>query len=183
MAIEYTHGVLVPQQIAAMNIDSLNRHAIESSGSDIDDGNIFELDYKHTSGSLTEVWEVAPPASGSLTDLWMAYDVSFAMCNGQRFSGLSPDPRTMTNYGGYVFSSYKPQVADIILLTDEGIDGTKGDNEYIVAVDGSYKFEWAAAPIDGLSYRLWSTQYISLATGSIGDKQRVDAYQFECVSI
>lgn len=176
------NGVLVPQAIAALNIDSYNRSVIDSSGSPIDNGNVFKLGDKHTSGSLTEVWELEQASSGSPTDMWMAYSGDEIVLTASKYKGLDPDPRNFFNAAGDVFSAYKPQVGDIILVTADALDGTMGSNEYVVAVADSFKLTWNAQATDGLSYNLIDTKYISLATGGIDD-QRVTAYQFECVSI
>ena len=180
-----THAVLIPEAIAAMNIDSLNRAVIDTgaSASPIDNGNIFVIDSKHTSGSLTEVWEIKQPTAGSPTNCWMAYSGDEIPVTDARYKGLDPDPRSFFSAANKVFSAYKPQVGDIILLTAAGIEGTRTTEEYAHAVADSFKLYWDVnEPDSGLCYKYLDTKYISLATGGIDD-QRVAAYELECISV
>lgn len=172
------HGVLIPEQIAAMNIDSYNRSVI-SSASSIDNGMVFLCTTKNwTSGSGAEVFNTTAPVTGSLSGLWMAYSGDEIVLTDTRYKGLDPDPRNFYNASGDVFSAYKPQVGDIILVTGESLTGAV--STYANAVNGAMQLTWAATSGAGLSYKLLATKYISLATGSIGE-QRVTAYELECI--
>jgi len=174
------HGVLIPEAIAAMNIDSLNRSVI-SSASSIDNGMIFYCTTKAwASGSGAEVFNVAAPATGSLLNVWMAYSGDEIVTTDAKYKGLDPNPRNFYNASGVVFSAYKPKVGDIILLTGEALTGTVDD--YAVAANGAMQLTWAAAPAGtaALAYKKIGTKYISIATGAI-DTQRVTAYELECV--
>jgi len=62
------------------------------------------------------------------------------------------------------------------------LGGSKASNEYVVAVDGSFKLTWGASAISGLSLKLIETTYISIADGTIGT-QRTAAYKFEVVAV
>lgn len=181
------HAVLVPEAIAAMNIDSLNRHFIDygASASAVDNGNIFVVDSKHTSGSLTEVFEIKQPSSGSPTNVWMAYSNDEVVLTDSKYKGLDPDPRNFYNRANYVFSGYKPQVGDIILLTAEAFSNSFSSHTYAHAVTDSFKLYWDVndGGLSGLTYKYLATKYISLATGSSIDSQRTTAYELECVSI
>jgi hypothetical protein len=82
------------------------------------------------------------------SNLWMAYSpeiVTVVTATGNKYRGLTPDPREFTNIEGEVFSAFKPQVGDIITLTAEAITGTKGSNTFAVAANGAYTLAWAAA--------------------------------------
>ena len=176
-------AVLIPEAIAAMNIDSYVRSVIDTAGSAIDNGNVFVIDSKHTSGSLTEVWEIKQPTAGSPTNAWMAYSGDEVVLTDSKYKGLDPDPRNFTNAAGKVFSAYKPQVGDIILLTADAFNVAFSSHTYAHAVGDSFKLKWDVnAPGTGLIYKYLKTSYISLATGAI-DNQRVTAYELECVSV
>jgi len=177
------HAVLVPEQIAAMNIDSLNRSVYSSSASAIDNGFVFQCTTKvWTSGSGAEVFNIAAPATGSLVNLWMAYSGDEIILTDAKYKGLDPDPRNFFNAQAKVFSAYKPQVGDIITLTADAFRGTPA-SAYAIAENGAMQLAWVASlPETGLHYKYLQTTYISLATGSIGE-QRVTAYELECVSI
>lgn len=174
------HGVLIPEAIAATNVDSFNRSVIEAA--DIDNGFVLVMGSKSTTSGEAEVFDVSQPVTGSLTNLWMAYSGDEIVVTDARYKGLDPDPRNFFNASGKVFSAYKPQVGDIILLTAEALAGTKSTNGFVVASNAAYQLTWAASAISGLSYKLLGTKYISLATGAI-DSQRVTAYEFECVAV
>lgn len=177
------HAVLIPEAIMATNVDSLNR-SVQCTSADIDNGYVFTLSGKvGTSGSGVEVFTVAQSTSASPTGLWMAYSGDEIVVTDSRYKGLDPDPRNFFNATGKVFSAYKPQVGDIILLTAEAITTPySASATYANIVTTSWKLDWAAAQsAAGLSYKLLGVKYISLATGAI-DTQRVTAYELECVA-
>lgn len=181
------HGVLIPEQIAAMNVDSYNR-SVRSSASaltNIDNGFVLLLGGKSQVADESEVFLAGTPATGSLSGLWMAYSGDEIVLTDARYKGIDPDPRNFFNAWGKVFSAYKPQVGDIITLTDDALGGSYIANTttHINATDGTMKLTWGnSQTADVLSYKLLGVKYISLATGAI-DSQRTTAYQFECVAI
>jgi hypothetical protein len=89
------------------------------------------------------------------------------------------DPRTFTNVAGLVFSAFKVQVGDKVLISADGISGDAAD--YVVAVNGATKLAFADAAISGLSFKVVETTYMSIATGN--PSQRATAYLLECVAI
>ena len=83
------HGVLIPEQIAAQNIDSLNRSVISNSASSIDNGMIFVCTTKNwTSGSGAEVFNIIAPTTGSLTNVWMAYSGDEIVVTDSKYKGF-----------------------------------------------------------------------------------------------
>jgi len=177
------HGVLIPEAIAATNVDSFNR-SFMCSASSLDNGMVFQSGIRNWStGSGAEVFNIAAPATGSLTGLWMAYAGDEVVLTDLRYKGLDPNPRNFYLAAGNVFSGFKIQVGDIILLTGEALTGTAALS-YANAVNGAYQLTWAAtsAGTGYVSFKLIGTKYISLGTGAI-DTQRVTAYEFECISI
>ena len=82
------------------------------------------------------------------TGMWMAYSpevITVTTASGKKYKGINPDPRDFTNLSGEVFDAFKPQVGDILTITDDGITGTKSTNTFVVAKNGQYKFDWAAS--------------------------------------
>jgi len=154
------HGVLIPEAIAAMNIDALNRSAVLSSGT-LDNGQIVALLTKSATAGESEVWTATVPATGSLTSLWMVYS------------------------GDEIVD--KPQVGDIILMNAECLAGTKSSNTFVNATNstGGLNLYWGATQTSSvLSYKLLDdTKYFNIPSGTIGDTQRVAAYEFQCVGI
>jgi hypothetical protein len=174
-----THTVLIPSAIAAMNIDSLNRSVSASAA--VDNGDILTMGAEGTSGSLIEVFAVSA-ATASGTNLWMAYSGDEIVLTASKYKGLDPDPRNFYNEAGMVFSAYKPQIGDILVVTADAFSNTFSSHTYAAAQAG-VKLLWTNGQASsGLCYKYIATTYISLATGAI-DSQRVTAYKLECVQI
>ena len=176
-------SILVPTLIAAKNIDTLNRSFV--SAVDLDNGNVFGKGEISTGANESQVYQTVEPATGSLKDLWMAFspeDVVLTDGLGNQFKVGTLDPRAFTNTAGVVFSGFKPQAGDLVLISADGISGTAGENEYVVAANGSYKLAFAEEAIEGLSFKIVETTYISVASANSIGSQRVAAYLLECVA-
>jgi len=177
-----SHAVLIKNSVAATDNRVFNRSAFSGSAvTDIDNGNIFNLQSQGTSGSASEVWLVTMGASGSLIGMWMAAspEVPITVDGVLIYKGLNSDPRNFYNVGGKVFDAIKPQPGDIITLTADALDSGTAQ-AFAVAGAGSFKFAWAAAPA-GTSVtclRYLATTYISIGSGAI-DSQRVTSFKFE----
>lgn len=180
------HGVLIPEAIAAKDIDALNRSAVLPGGT-LDNGQVVALLTKSTTAGESEVWTATVPATGSLTFLWMVYSGDELVVTNSQYKGLDPDPRNFFTPATKVVSVYKPQVGDIVLMTAECLAGTKSSNTFINATNstGGLNLYWGATQTSSvLSYKLLDdTKYINIPSGSIGDTQRVTAYEFQCVGI
>jgi hypothetical protein len=177
------HGVLIPEAIVAMNIDSLNRSVICASA--LDNGMVVALADKSATAGENEVWTATVPATGTLTSLWMIYSGDEIVLTDSRYKGLDPDVRNFFTPASKVVSVFKPQVGDIILCTAECFAGSKAANTFVNATDttGGLNLEWGATQTASvLSFHLIATKYISLATGAI-DTQRITAYEMECVGL
>jgi hypothetical protein len=175
------HSVLIPSAIAAMNIDSLNRSVMSASA--VDNGNVFTMGAEYTSGSLIEVFAITQPSAGSAAGLWMAYSGDEIVVTDSKYKGLDPDPRNFFNAAGKVFSAYKPQVGDIIVLNAEAFSNSFSSHTYAVNTGSEFRLHWeTVAASSGLCYKYIATTYISLATGAIDD-QRETAYKLECTQI
>jgi hypothetical protein len=185
-----SHGVLIPQSIAALNVDAYNRSAICATA--LDNGNAVILSAKSTTSQEGEVYTAVAPNTGSvLTGLWMVYEPEIVLTTSGNsiYKGLDPDPRNFfipasTASARYVFSVFKPQLGDILLATADCFYGSVGANTYVNAgATGTWELEWGSSQTGSvLSMHVIGTSYISIATGSI-DTQRVTAYQFEVVGL
>ena len=174
-------SILIPTLVAAKNIDSLNRSF--KAEADIDNGNVFGKGDLSAAKNESQVYEAETPATGSLTGLYMAFtaeDVVLTDDLGNQFKVGTLDPRAFTNKAGTVFSGFKPQVGDLVLISADGISGTADD--YAVAANGTNKLAFASAAIEGLSFKVVETTYISLASANNIGSQRVTAYLLECVA-
>lgn len=174
-----THGVIVQNKVAALNIDAYNRSAWYTK--DLDNGNIFRLD-SLASLSGSEVWLVTAPSSdgSTLNNLWMAYspEVTTLTSGTKQYRGLSPDPQDFVNSASLVFDAFKPQAGDIITLTGDCFTNAISTNTYAnPANSGSFTFTWGSSQTaSALSLKLLDVTYISKPDGTISTG-RVTAYK------
>ncbi len=97
------------------------------------------------------------------------------LING-KYSGLTDDPREFNIPAGKKFTMYKPLIGDEVVITADGLAGTKGANTYVVPANGTTKLTWAAnASGVSLAYKYVSDTYVSIGN------ERVTAYRFICV--
>ena len=170
--------VLMPTLVAAKNVHSYNASFIDTEN-DIENGAIIAAgDY-----SEEQVYEVAEVED--LHNLFMVFspeDTILTDGAGNEYKIGINDPRTFTNVKGKVFSAFRPQVGDKILISAEGIEGDAA--EYAVAAAGKNKLQFASAAVDGLSYKVLNdSAYISIGGATAIGSQRVEAYLLECVAI
>ena len=171
--------VLIPSLVAAKNVDSYNASFIDSTN-DIDNGMVFAAgDY-----STEQVYEVAAIGE-DLHNIYMAFspeDTIITDAMGNEYKIGINDPRTFTNVAGKVFSGYRPQVGDKILISADGIEGTADD--FAVVAAGENKLQYSHEVVDGLSYKVLNdSDYISIGGATNIGSQRVEAVLLECVAI
>jgi len=177
------HNILIQRVVGAKNVSVWNRSAVHATEA-FDNGNVLSLGALSTTDGEGEVFQAAVPATATLAALWMVYtpEIVVTVDGTKKFKGINVDPQDFEVPALTVMDVYKPQLGDIITMTADGLAGTKSTNTFVVATDASKKLTWASAAISGLSYKLLSTEYISLSNGSIGT-QRVVAYRFECAAV
>lgn len=174
-------SILIPSLIAAKNIDALNRSFVSTE--DLDNGNVFGKGELSTNTGEGQVYKTVKPATGALKGLWMAFspeDTVLVDDLGNQFKVGNLDPRAFTNVKGNVFSGFKPAVGDLVLMSANGITGAA--KAYAVAKNGQSTLDFADNAIDGLSFKVVETTYISVASANNIGSQRVTAYLLECVA-
>jgi hypothetical protein len=172
------YGVMVPVAIAATNVDAWNRSAI-SSASIFENGGLCALLTKSTTAGEAELWTATVPATADLMKDWIVYDPELVWTSSYR--GLDPDVRNYTVAIGRTFSAFKPQVHDLMLMSEDCFTGAKGVNTFAAATNGQVQFVWGATQdASAVALKYIATQYISIATGAIND-QRVVAYLMEVI--
>lgn len=181
------HGVIELNAVASQNIDALVRSVICTTD-DIDDGWVFNLNTgKSTDRNKSEVWLATQPATGALSDLWMAmglWTTETPTANGN-YRGLTPDPRAYVNAQNTVFDAFKLKKFDLITMTEECLAGTyvEGTTKFVNATNGTYQLTWGSTQTaDVTSLKLIKPAYISIGGGNLNDMGRVTAYQFEVVA-
>ncbi len=177
------HNVMVPNAVAAMNIDAFNRSGVCASA--VDNGNLVVLSALSATAGESEVWTaLVPSTANGLTGLWMVGEPEVVVTDS-KYKGLDPDPRNFFVAATKVFSCFRPQIGDIITMTADGLAGTKSTNTFVNATDttGGLKPLWGATQTASVfSMKLLETTYISIGTGAI-DNQRVTAYKFQVVGL
>lgn len=182
------HGIFIPRQIGAMNVDIWNRHAISGSVvGDVDNGSVFQLTGKSSEIDEFEVWTTALTSASPVNDvLWMAYSGEDFMPSLQPATSAD-DIKEFTNLQGKVFPAYRPQVHDLITLNADAILTTYADGDlYLVPVTGEKKMDWASTPAaSGLCYKYIQDITIPFGSTSLNSSfasGREAAYIFECIS-
>lgn len=176
------HGIMIPSATAAANVDSYVRHA--KAAVDLDNGNVVSLTALTGVAGEREVWTAAVPATGAtLKNLFMVGEPEIVVTDS-KYKNINPNVQDFYNVAGDVFTAFRLQLGDVVVLTADALGGTKSTNEYIVATNATAELTWAAAAVSGVSLKLLATEYISLPTlGTIGDTQRQTAYRFEVVAL
>jgi len=168
-----SYSVLIAGEIAAKNIDSLNKFGKANFA--VENGHVVALGNRSDVKGENDVYNVNVPATATLaTDIfYMVNEPVNVLVNG-KYSGLTDDPREFNIPAGKVFTMYKPMVGDEVVITVNGIDGNK--NDYIAPAVGNTKLTWT----DNISNVSLAYKHVGDTFVSIGN-ERVDAYRFICV--
>ena len=169
------YSVLIAGEIAAKNIDSLNKFG--KATVDVENGHVVALGDKSNVKGENDVYNVNAPATDTLASdiFYMVNEPVNVLVNG-KYSGLTDDPREFNIPAGKKFTMYKPMIGDEVVITEDGLAGTKGDNTHVIPANGTTKLTWAT-DISGVSlaYKYVGDTYVSIGNG------RVLAYRFICV--
>lgn len=178
-------GFIKKNAVSAHNDQALNRRGIYASAS-LDNGNVMQLLTQSTDADKSLVWvSTLPAATTGLQNLWMAATegVVSITVNGKVYRGLSNDfINDFTNLAGEVIDFFKPQIGDVIELTDSALAGTKASNGFVVATAGTSKLTWGASAVAGLSLKYLNDSFVSYGSGAISS-QRIVTRKFEVVAI
>ena len=173
-------GFIYETQIAAKDVDALNRFAVASV--DVDGGTLVALGAK-----TDDVFAATKATNGEDGGLWMAYNPSehLTKIGDNIYAGeeLNVDPREYTNLANRTFDVFKPQVGDLIGFTAPNI---KASDISSVAVDkyleiGADGLEVkASATADTTSFKVVGIEDIPFPTAGIG-YEVAKKYVAECV--
>lgn len=175
-----THNVLIPNKVAAKDVDAYVRPVICASA--VDNGNVFQLNSMSGTTGEGEVFLATAPTSASSTNCWMAGqpEQPFATAGTNVYYGLG-NITDFYNSASAVFTAFKLNVGDIVTMTADGLDSATAQ-AYAVPVTGTFKFAWAPAASTGLSLRYLSTTYIPVGSGSSIGSGRIVGFRFEIIS-
>ncbi len=176
------YSVLNAGNVMAQHIDSLVKNAKATFA--LENGNIISLGALSTTAGESEVYVAATPATASLTSAiyYMVNEPAIPVLGTTvQFKGLTDDPTEFNIAAGTIFTCYRPQVGDEIIITEDGLAGVKGSNTYVAPANGTAELTWAANTSSAsLGYELVETTYIKIP-GSIFYNTRKTAYKFRCV--
>jgi hypothetical protein len=175
-----TKSVLIAGAIQATNVDSLVKNA--RLGSDIENGNVISLSALSDVSGENEVYVGATPATASLaTAIYYMVNEPINVITDDKYAGLNDDPTNFDIKAGKVFNCYKPKVGDEIILSVDGIAGSKSSNTFVVPANNTGKLTWAAdATATSLGYELLETTHIEIPAATFYDRRKT-AYKFRCV--
>ena len=169
------YSVLITGEVAARNVDALRK--IGKATFDLENGHVVVLGDVSTAKDENYVHTVDVPSTDTLaTGVFYMVDEPVNVLVAGKYSGLSDDPMEFYIPTGKVFTMYKPQIGDEIIITANGLAGVKGDNIYVAPADGTTKLTWTN-DISGvaLAYKCVGNTYVSCGN------ERVAAYRFVCV--
>ena len=170
-----SYSVLIAGEIAAKNIDSLNKFGKAAVA--VENGHVVALGNKSNVKGENDVYNVNVPATDTLASdiFYMVNEPVNVLVNG-KYSGLTDDPREFNIPAGKKFTMYKPMIGDEVVITADGLAGTKGENTHVVPANGTTKLTWTN-DISGVSL---AYKYVGDTYVSIGN-ERVPAYRLICV--
>lgn len=172
------YGIVEKQFVSAQTDHALNRSVVSATA--IENGFIFQLATKSATSGNKDVFVATVPATSYLSNLWMLAEPPVALIASRK--GLTRDPREYILAIGDVGSAYKPQLGDVIKVSDTALAGSA--NDFVVATNAAWQLTYAAAVVSGLSFKvLDASAYISLADGAAIGSQREDAVLLECVAL
>ena len=170
-----SYSVLIAGEIAAKNIDSLNKFGKAAVA--VENGHVVALGGRSATKGENDVYNVNVPDTDTLASdiFYMVNEPVNVLVNG-KYSGLTDDPREFNIPAGKKFTMYKPMIGDEVVITEDGLAGTKGTNTYVVPADETTKLTWAANGTGvSLAYKYVGDTYVSIGN------ERVTAYRFICV--
>jgi hypothetical protein len=175
-----SYSILVPGIMAADNMDNLVKSA--KSAVAVERGNIVSLGALSSTAGEHEVFVAATPATASLETAiyYMVTEPAVVVTDG-KYKGLTDDESDFNVAIGKVFDVSKPKIGDEIILTDEGLAGTKSSNTFIIPADNTPKLTWGASATGvSLAYELIETTYVTVPSSTFYSGRKT-AYKFRCV--
>lgn len=175
------YSILIPGAIEASNVDSLVKFAIDSVNN-LENGNLVKLGALSSNAIEHEVFLAATPVTATLdADIFYMVNEPVLVTVNAKYRGLTDDPTEFNIAKGKVFTCYKPRVGDEIIISEDGLGGTKSSNTYVVPANNSAKLTWAANTTGvSLGYELIETTYIEVPSSTFYGRRKT-AYKFRCV--
>ena len=174
-------SVVILASVAAKNIDSLNKSGVYTGGA-LENGCVVAIGAKSTTNGQKDVYTVTLPNSNNLNsaDFFIVYEAPVPVVGG-KYKGITDDPREFEIPAKTVFNMFKPTKEDEIIISADGIGGTRESGNYVAPAanpESAGKLTWtSASDISNVSLAL---EYEGDTFISIGN-ERVEAYRFRVV--
>lgn len=161
------YGFLIEsQKFAAKDVDALNRSAVADAN--VDGGAIVTLGTINSDG----VFVATKATAGTGGNVWMAYNPSehFTSAHNNMYAGLTVDPREYTNVAGRTLDVFKPQISDIIILTEGNIKSgeTVTEGSYLEMGTDGYEVQ-SSATASTFSLKVLEVGTLPFPQAGIGD--------------
>lgn len=168
-------SVVILASVAAKNIDSLNKSGVYADGA-LENGHVVAIGAKSTTDGQKDVYTVTLPKTATLNsaDFFIVYEAPVPVVGG-KYKGITDDPREFEIPAGTVFNMFKPTKEDEIIISADGIGGTKDSNTHVAPADTG-KLTWTSNISDvSLALVYEGDTFISIGN------ERVAAYRFRVV--
>lgn len=176
------YGIMLPVQVASKDVDAWTRSAVCASA--VENGTLVVLTGKSTTAGEGEVFTaVLPTTANGLTGVWMVGEPEVVLTAG-KYKGLDSDVRNFRNEATKMFTVFKPQLGDLIMMSADCFSAAFSSNTHANCTDGANgKLVWGNSQVSSVfSVKYLSTNYISIGTGAV-DNQRVVSYLVEVVGL
>jgi len=169
------YSVLIAGAIAAKHIDAYVKSA--KCDSAVENGNLVRLTGLSSVSGEAEVYVATTPVSATLdTDvIYMVNDPVNVLVNSI-YAGLIDDPREFNIAASKVFSAYKPQVGDEVVVSEDGFASTRTSESYAIPADGSLELNWSSS-ISGVTLAYQYLEDFNIPIGS----ERLTGYKLVCI--
>lgn len=173
-------GFIYETQIAAKDVDALNRFAVATV--DVDGGTLVSLGAK-----TDDVFAATVATAGTGGGLWMAYNPSEHLVkigdNVYAGESLNVDPREYTNLANRTMDVFKPQVGDLIGFTAPnfatGEEANAEVGKFMEVTTGGYEIK-ASATASTTSFKIVGIEDVPFPHAGIG-YEVAKKYVAECV--
>lgn len=175
------YSVLVAGAIQASNVDSLNKFA-KCTTDALENGNVVKLGNLSSTDGEDEVYLAATPATSTLdTDIFYIVNEPVNVLTDSKYRGLNDDPTNFNIASGTVFTCFKPEIGDEIVISEDGLAGTKSTNDYVIPADDTASLTWSASTSSvSMAFELIESTTIEVPASTFYDRKKT-AYKFRCV--
>lgn len=176
-----TYSILIPGSIAASNVDALNKSAVCSTSA-LENGNVVSLGALSSTSGEHEVFVAATPATATLaTAIYYMVNEPVLVVTDGKYRGLNDDPSNFNIAAGKTFDVFLPRVGDEVIISADGLGGTKSSNTLIIPANNTGELTWASSSSGvTLAFELIETTTINVPSETFYGAKKT-AYKFRCV--